>query len=31
MLGLTRFIRKPFRIYDVVDLVTRALTPPETA
>jgi CheY-like chemotaxis protein len=29
--GYTLFIRKPFRIYDVVDLVTRALTPPETA
>jgi CheY-like chemotaxis protein len=25
------FIRKPFRIYDVVDLVTHALKPPETA
>jgi CheY-like chemotaxis protein len=29
--GYALFIRKPFRIYDVVDQVTRALKPPETA
>ena len=29
--GYALFIRKPFRIYDVIDLVTRALKPPETA
>jgi CheY-like chemotaxis protein len=29
--GYSIFIRKPFRIYDVIDLVTRALKPPETA
>ena len=29
--GYAVFIRKPFRIYDVVDLVTHALKPPETA
>jgi CheY-like chemotaxis protein len=29
--GYALFIRKPFRIYDVVDLVASALKPPETA
>jgi CheY-like chemotaxis protein len=29
--GYAVFIRKPFRIYDVVERVTRALKPPETA
>jgi CheY-like chemotaxis protein len=29
--GYALFIRKPFEIYDVIDLVTRALKPPETA
>jgi CheY-like chemotaxis protein len=29
--GYAVFIRKPFMIYDVVDHVTRALKPPETA
>jgi CheY-like chemotaxis protein len=29
--GYALFIRKPFRIYDVIDQVTRALKPPETA
>src|ERR1700735_3838404 len=29
--GYALFLRKPFRIYDVIDLVTDALKPPETA
>jgi CheY-like chemotaxis protein len=29
--GYARYVRKPFRIYDVIDLVTQALRPPETA
>jgi CheY-like chemotaxis protein len=29
--GYALFIRKPFRIYDVVDLVTRVLNPPQNA
>ena len=29
--GYTLFIRKPFRIYDVVEMVTIALTPPKTS
>jgi CheY-like chemotaxis protein len=29
--GYALFIRKPFRIYDVVDLVTGALKPPQNA
>jgi CheY-like chemotaxis protein len=29
--GYTLFIRKPFEIYGVVDLVTRALKPPQNA
>jgi hypothetical protein len=29
--GYALFLRKPFRIYDVIDLVTHALKPPETA
>jgi CheY-like chemotaxis protein len=29
--GYALFIRKPFEIYGVIDLVTRALNPPRTA
>ena len=29
--GYARYVRKPFSIYDVIDLVTQALRPPETA
>ena len=29
--GYALFIRKPFEIYDLIDLATRALKPPETA
>ena len=29
--GYALYVRKPFRIYDVIDLVTQALRPPETA